>query len=91
MITESDMSQFVKGLHRCYELREFKFHSSKLEASMLKPISRALDRGCPSLTTLAMPHCRFGDSGMNSFLDCLGHDSLPNLKHLVLTNNYICK
>lgn len=91
MITESDIRQFVKGLFRCYELREFRFHSTKLEAAMLKPIARTLDRGCPNLTTLSMPHCRFGDTGLNSFLDSLSHDSLVNLKNLVLTNNFICE
>ena len=89
-ITENDLKQFVKGLSHCHELRELKFHSSKLETPMLKLIARALDKGT-SLTTLAFPNCRFGDSGLLDFIKVLTHDSLPNIKHIILTNNFICK
>jgi hypothetical protein len=88
-ITENDISKFVRGLTHT-DLHEFEFHSSKLDPPMLKNISRALDK-TTSLTTISMGNCRFGDAGLLAFIKVLTHDSLPNVKHLLLSNNFICE
>lgn len=86
-ISDNDITKFTRGL--CHaDLREFRFHSSKLEAPMLKHIGRALEKNA-SLVVIKMENCRFGDSGLNSFCSILTHDSLPNVKHIVLSNNFI--
>lgn len=86
-ITDNDIKKFVNGLSHT-DLEEFEFHSSKLEASMLKQIGRALDK-TTSLTRISLPNCRFGDAGLMEFIRVLTHDSLPNMKHIVLSNNFI--
>lgn len=86
-ITDNDIKKFVSGLSHT-DLEEFEFHSSKLEASMLKQIGRALDK-TTSLTRISLPNCRFGDAGLMEFIRVLTHDSLPNMKHIVLRNNFI--
>lgn len=88
-ITENDISKFVRGLTHT-DLTEFEFHSSKLDPPMFKNISRALDK-TTSLTTISMANCRFGDAGLLAFIRVLTHDSLPNVKHIMLSNNFICK
>lgn len=89
IITDNDINKFVRGLTHT-DLSAFEFHSSKLEPPMLKHIGRALDK-TTSLTTISMANCRFGDAGLLSFLRVLTHDSLPRVKHVVLSNNFICK
>ena len=86
-ITDNDINKFVRGLAHT-DLREFEFHSSKLDPPMLKHISRSLDK-TTSLTKISMANCRFGDAGLRSFIKVLTHDSLPNVKHIVLSNNFI--
>jgi hypothetical protein len=88
-ITENDISKFVRGLAHS-ELYEFEFHSSKLDPPMLKSISVALDK-TTCLTTISLANCRFGDAGLLAFIRVLTHDSLPNVKHIILSNNFICK
>jgi hypothetical protein len=86
-ISDNDIKKFTRGL--CHtDLIEFKFHSSKLEPPMLKQIGRAIDKNT-ALVTIEMPNCRFGDAGLNNFCSILTHDSLPNVKHIVLSNNFI--
>lgn len=89
IITDNDSSKFVRGLAHT-DLREFEFHSSKLDPPMLKQIARSLDK-TTSLTKISMANCRFGDAGLLSFIRVLTHDSLPNVKHIILSNNFICK
>lgn len=36
-----------------------------------------------------MANCRFGDAGLMAFLKVMTHDSLPNVKHICLRNNFI--
>lgn len=87
IITDNDINKFVRGLSHT-DLREFEFHSSKLDPQMLKNIGRSLDK-TTSLTTISMGNCRFGDAGLFAFIRVLTHDSLPNVKHICLTNNFI--
>lgn len=89
IITDNDINKFVRGLTHT-DLHEFEFHSSKLDPPMLKHIARALDK-TTSLTTISMANCRFGDAGLMSFIRVLTHDSLPNVRHIFLSNNFICK
>ena len=86
-ISDNDIKKFSRGLCNT-DLLEFKFHSSKLEPLMLKQIGLALDKNT-SLTKIEMPNCRFGDDGLSSFCSILTHDSLPHIRHLVLSNNFI--
>lgn len=86
-ISDNDIVKFTRGLCNA-DLTEFKFHSSKLEPPMLKQIGRALDKNT-SLVRIEMPNCRFGDAGLSSFCTILTHDSLPHVRHLVLSNNFI--
>lgn len=86
-ITDNDSNKFVRGLAHT-DLREFEFHSSKLDPLMLKQISRSLDK-TTSLTKISVPNCRFGDAGLLAFIRVLTHDSLPNVRHLGLSNNFI--
>ena len=90
-ITNNDMKHFVKGLERCYELTEFRLHSNKLEPEMMKKIAKALDKGCPNLKSIEIPHCRIGDVGLKAFLSVVSNVSFPNLKKVILTNNFLCK
>lgn len=69
----------------------FRLHSSKLEPYMLKLLSRALEKGASNLELVSFQHCRCGDIGLSAFLDTLSRESFPNLKHLILTNNYFSK
>lgn len=86
-ISDNDITKFTRGL--CHtDLREFRFHSSKLEAPMLKQIGRALEKNA-ALAVIKLENCRFGDGGLNSFCSILTHDSLPNVKHITLSNNFI--
>lgn len=89
IITDNDSNKFVRGLAHT-DLREFEFHSSKLDPPMLKQIARSLDK-TTALTKISVPNCRFGDAGLLAFIRVLTHDSLPNVKHLGLSNNFICK
>lgn len=86
-ITLNDITKFVRGLSHT-DLEEFEFHSSKLEPHMLKLIARSLDK-TTSLTTISMANCRFGDTGLTEFIKVMTHDSLPNVKHICLRNNFI--
>lgn len=86
-ISDNDIKKFSRGLCNT-DLLEFKFHSSKLEPPMLKQIGLALDKNT-SLVKVEMPNCRFGDAGLSSFCTILTHDSLPHVRHLVLSNNFI--
>ncbi|KAL7038744.1 hypothetical protein ACKWTF_009678 [Chironomus riparius] len=86
-ISDNDIKKFTRGLCNT-DLLEFKFHSSKLEPLMLKQIGLALDKNT-SLAKIEMPNCRFGDAGLSSFCTILTHDSLPHVRHLVLSNNFI--
>ncbi|XP_058818319.1 uncharacterized protein LOC131681524 [Topomyia yanbarensis] len=88
-ITEKDIKLMTHGLERCYELTEFRLHSTKLEPTMMKRIALAMDKGCPNLTTIAFPHCRCGDVGLRAFLEALSPESLPNIKYVNLTNNFL--
>jgi hypothetical protein len=90
-ITNTDMKHFVKGLERCYELTEFRLHSNKLEPEMMKKIAKALDKGCPNLKSIEIPHCRIGDVGLRAFLSVVTNVSFPNLNKVVLTNNFLCE
>jgi hypothetical protein len=86
-ISDNDITKITRGL--CHtDLREFRFHSSKLEVPMLKQIGRALEKNA-ALTVIKMENCRFGDAGLSSFLSTLTHDSLPHVKHITLSNNFI--
>lgn len=58
---------------------------------MLKLLARALEKACSNLELLSFCHCRCGDLGLVAFLDTLSHESFPNLKHLILPNNYISR
>lgn len=87
IITDNDINKFVRGLSHT-DLKEFEFHSSKLDPPMLKSIGRSLDK-TTTLTTVSFSNCRFGDAGLFSFIRVLTHDSLPNVKHICLTNNFI--
>lgn len=89
IITDNDSTKFVQGLAHT-DLREFQFHSSKVDPPMLKQIARSLEK-TTSLTQISVPNCRFGDAGLLAFIRVLTHDSLPNVKHLGLSNNFICK
>lgn len=89
IITDNDSNKFVRGLSHT-DLCEFEFHSSKVDPPMLKQIARSLDK-TSSLTKISMANCRFGDAGLLSFIRVLTHDSLPNVKHIILSNNFICK
>lgn len=86
-ISDNDIKKLTRGLASS-DLQEFNFHSSKLEAPMLKLIGRALDRSS-MLCTISFANCRFGDSGLFAFIKVLTHDSLPNVKSIILTNNFI--
>lgn len=86
-ISDNDIKKFTRGLTQT-DLKEFKFHSSKLEPPMLKQIGLALDKNT-SLVTIEMQNCRFGDAGLLSFCSILTHDSLPHVRHLGLSNNFI--
>lgn len=86
-ISDNDITKFTRGL--CHtDLREFRFHSSKLEAPMLQIIGRALEKNA-ALVDIKMENCRFGDAGLHGFCSILTHDSLPNVKHITLSNNFI--
>jgi hypothetical protein len=89
IITNNDINKFTRGLAHT-DLEEFEFHSSKLDPPMLKLIARSLDK-TNSLTRISMANCRFGDAGLMEFIRVLTHDSLPNVKHICLANNFICK
>lgn len=89
IITDNDITKFIRGLSHT-DLSEFEFHSSKLDPPMLKSIGRSLDK-TTSLTKISMANCRFGDAGLMSFIKVLTHDSLPNVKHIILSNNFICE
>lgn len=86
-ITDNDITKFTRGLTHT-DLHEFEFHSSKLDPPMLKSIARSLDK-TRSLTRISMANCRFGDAGLMAFLKVMTHDSLPNVKHICLRNNFI--
>lgn len=86
-ITDNDITKFTRGLAHT-DLHEFEFHSSKLDPPMLKSIARSLDK-TRSLTRISMANCRFGDAGLMAFLKVMTHDSLPNVKHICLRNNFI--
>lgn len=86
-ISDNDITKFTRGL-RHTDLTEFKFHSSKLEPPMLKQIGRSLDKNT-ALVTIEMQNCRFGDAGLSAFCSTLTHDSLPHIRHLGLSNNFI--
>ncbi|KXJ83784.1 uncharacterized protein LOC109622067 [Aedes albopictus] len=88
-ITEKDIKLMTQGIERCYELTEFRLHSTKLEPMMMRRLAAAMDKGCPNLTTIAFPHCRCGDVGVRAFFDALSPESLPNIKEVVLTNNFL--
>ncbi|XP_001651259.2 uncharacterized protein LOC5566884 [Aedes aegypti] len=88
-ITEKDIKLMTHGIERCYELTEFRLHSTKLEPMMMRRLAAAMDKGCPNLTTIAFPHCRCGDVGIRAFFDALSPESLPNIKEVVLTNNFL--
>ncbi|XP_055677018.1 dynein regulatory complex subunit 5 [Lutzomyia longipalpis] len=88
-ISTNDIKSLTEGLAKCFELQDFRLHSSKLDAEMLKLLAVALDKGCPNLEVLSLPHCRFGDGGLLAFLEALGPDSLPNIRTLILTNNFL--
>lgn len=89
IITDNDIGKFVRGLTHT-DLEKFEFHSSKLDPPMLKQIARALDK-TTSLTTISLANCRFGDAGLLAFIRVMTYDSLPNVKHIYLSNNFICK
>lgn len=86
-ITNNDIAKFIQGLSHT-DLKEFEFHSSKLDSKMLRQISRSLDK-TSSLTKISLPSCRFGDDGLKAFVKGLTHDSFPHLKDIVLSNNFI--
>uniref|UniRef100_A0A182J5W9 Uncharacterized protein n=1 Tax=Anopheles atroparvus TaxID=41427 RepID=A0A182J5W9_ANOAO len=88
-ITEMDVKLMTQGLERCAELTEFRLHSSKLEPTMMKRISAALNKGCPNLRTIAFPHCRCGDIGLRAFCEPITPKSFPNVREVVLTNNFL--
>uniref|UniRef100_A0A1L8DMB9 Putative ran gtpase-activating protein n=1 Tax=Nyssomyia neivai TaxID=330878 RepID=A0A1L8DMB9_9DIPT len=88
-ISTNDIKRLTEGLAKCFELQDFRLHSSKLDAETLKLLAVALDKGCPNLEILSLPHCRFGDAGLVAFIEALGSDSLPNIHTLVLTNNFL--
>ncbi|XP_055638572.1 uncharacterized protein LOC129776763 [Toxorhynchites rutilus septentrionalis] len=88
-ITDKDVKLMARGLERCYELTEFRLHSTKLEPAMMKRLAAAMDKGCPNLTTIAFPHCRCGDVGIRAFFEALSQESLPKAKEVILTNNFL--
>ncbi|XP_053696732.1 uncharacterized protein LOC128744017 [Sabethes cyaneus] len=88
-ITDKDIKLMTQGLERCYELTEFRLHSTKLEPTMMKRLASAMDKGCPNITTIAFPHCRCGDVGLRAFFEALSPDSMPNVKQVILTNNFL--
>lgn len=90
-ISANDIKSLSEGLAKCFELQDFRLHSSKLDAQMLKTLAVALDKGCPNLEVLSLPHCRFGDAGLLAFLEALGPDSFPNIHTLILSNNFLSK
>ncbi|XP_055614184.1 uncharacterized protein LOC129760555, partial [Uranotaenia lowii] len=88
-MSDKDVRLMTQGLERCYELTEIRLHSTKLEPGTMKQLAAALDEGCPHLTTIAFPHCRCGDVGIKAFFDALTPESLPNVKDIILTNNFL--
>lgn len=86
-ITNNDSVKFIQGLDHTV-LEKFEFHSSKLDPKFLRQISRSLDK-TTSLTTISLPNCRFGDEGLKAFIKSLRYDSLPNVKTIILSNNFI--
>jgi Ran GTPase-activating protein (RanGAP) involved in mRNA processing and transport len=86
-ISDNDLKKFVSGLSHT-DLEKFKFHSSKLEPCMLKEIGRTLEKNA-ALVVIEMQNCRFGDAGLKNFCSILTHDSLPHIKHIILSNNFI--
>lgn len=88
-ISQNDIKNLTAGLEKCYELRDFRLSGTKLEPYMLKLLARALEKGCPHLESIQLPHCRFGDAGLLAFLDSLNFESFPHLKEVVLTNNFL--
>ncbi|XP_059621315.1 dynein regulatory complex subunit 5 [Phlebotomus argentipes] len=88
-ISANDIKKLSEGLAKCFELQDFRLHSSKLDAQMLKQLAVALDKGCPNLEVLSFPHCRCGDAGLVAFVEALGSDSFPNIHTLILTNNFL--
>lgn len=90
-ISQIDFKYLAEGIEKCYELREFRLSSTKLEPYMLKLLARALEKGCPFIESIQLPHCRCSDIGLMAFLDTLSHESFPNLKDIGLLNNFICK
>lgn len=89
-ISQNDIKNLTAGLEKCYELRDFRLSGTKLEPYMLKLLARALEKGCPHLESIQLPHCRCGDVGLLAFLDSLNFESFPHLKEVVLTNNFLC-
>lgn len=90
-ISQNDLKFLVAGIEKCYELREFRLSSTKLEPYMLKMLARALEKGCPYLECIHLNHCRCSDIGLMAFLDTLSHESFPHLRDVGLLNNFICK
>lgn len=86
-ITNNDICKFIQGLDHT-DLEKFEFHSSKLDPKMLRQISRSLDK-TTSLNTISLPNCRFGDEGVKAFIKSLRYDSLPNVRTIILSNNFI--
>lgn len=58
---------------------------------MLQMLAHSLDKGSTNLENLTLSNCGCGDIGLVAFLDIINHESFPNLKHLILTNNNFCK
>ncbi|XP_037038153.1 dynein regulatory complex subunit 5 [Bradysia coprophila] len=86
-ISRNDIQSLASGIKKCYELVGFRIHCNKLEPYMLQLLAHALDKGSTDIENLTFSNCGCGDMGLVAFLDILNHESFPNLKCLVLTNN----
>lgn len=90
-ISRSDIQSLSSGIKKCYELIGFRIHCNKLEPYMLQMLAHSLDKGSTNIENLTFSNCGCGDIGLVAFLDILNHESFPNLRQLVLTNNNFSK
>lgn len=69
----------------------YRLHSTKLEPIMLELIANSLAKTCIKLRSIEFSHCGIGNEGLTSFIKNIPSESFPNLKCLILNNNYFSK
>lgn len=87
-VARQDIESLALGIEKCYELVEFRLHSTKMDPFMLELIANALDKSCSKLESIEFAHCGISDEGLKSFTKNLNQESFQHLKHLILINNY---